>query len=78
MRSNAKFPDLEIIDGYGYIREVPMFASITMPSLERNGRSGWIYLEILPVVTCPYYPKFVVQLLLSMICKGFVSNIFTK
>ena len=28
MRSNAKFPDLEIIDGYGYI-QIPMFASIT-------------------------------------------------
>lgn len=65
MRSNAKFPDLEIIDGYGYI-QIPMFASITMPVLKEVG--GQFYLsEILPVVTCPYYPKFVVQLLLYII-----------
>ena len=36
MRSNAKFPDLEIIDGYGYI-QIPMFASITMPVLKEVG-----------------------------------------
>lgn len=65
MRSNAKFPDLEIIDGYGYI-QIPMFASITMPVLKEVEDSS-IYLEILPVVTCPYYPKFVVQLLLYII-----------
>ena len=32
MRSNAKFPDLEIIDGYGYI-QIPMFANEPSPSL---------------------------------------------
>ena len=42
MRSNAKFPDLEIIDGYGYI-QIPMFASITMPVLKEVG--GQFYLS---------------------------------
>lgn len=42
MRSNAKFPDLEIIDGYGYI-QIPLFASITMPVLKEVG--GQFYLS---------------------------------
>jgi hypothetical protein len=63
MRSNAKFPDLEIIDGYGYI-QIPMFASITMPVLKEVG--GQFYLSG-NFTTCPYYPKFVVQLLLYII-----------
>lgn len=42
MRSNAKFPDLEIIDGYGYI-QIPTFASITMPVLKEVG--GQFYLS---------------------------------
>lgn len=62
MRSNAKFPDLEIIDGYGYI-QIPMFASITMPVLKEVG--GQFYLS--GNFTSSYYPKFVVQLLLYII-----------
>ena len=36
MRSNAKFPDLEIIDGYGYI-QIPMMGTVTMSSLKEVG-----------------------------------------
>ena len=58
MRSNAKFPDLEIIDGYGYI-QIPMFASITMPVLKEVG--GQFYLSgnftscNLPLLSCLLY-----------------------
>lgn len=54
MRSNAKFPDLEIIDGYGYI-QIPMFASITMPVLKEVG--GQFYLSgNFTSCNCPYLP----------------------
>lgn len=36
MRSNAKFPDLEIIDGYGYI-QIPMMGTVTMSALKEVG-----------------------------------------
>ena len=42
MRSNAKFPDLEIIDGYGYI-QIPMMGTVTMSSLKEVG--GQFYLS---------------------------------
>lgn len=38
MRSNAKFPDLEIIDGYGYI-QIPHVCFNHNASLERSGRT---------------------------------------
>ena len=65
MRSNAKFPDLEIIDGYGYI-QIPMFASITMPVLKEVG--GQFYLSgNFTSCNLPLLSKFVVQLLLYII-----------
>ena len=78
MRSNAKFPDLEIIDGYGYI-QIPMFASITMPVLKEVG--GQFYLSgnftscnlpLLSKVCCSASPVYYKR------GRGFVSNIFTK
>ena len=62
MRSNAKFPDLEIIDGYGYI-QIPMFASITMPVLKEVG--GQFYLSgNFTSCNLPYYQS----LLFSFSC----------
>ena len=78
MRSNAKFPDLEIIDGYGYI-QIPMFASITMPVLKEVG--GQFYLSgnftscnlpLLSKVCCSASPVYYKE------GRGFVSNIFTS
>ena len=42
MRSNVKFPDLEMIDGYGYI-QIPMMGTVTMSSLKEVG--GQFYLS---------------------------------
>ena len=36
MRSKAKFPDLEIVDGYGYI-QMPMMGTVSMPVLKEVG-----------------------------------------
>ena len=42
MRSKAKFPDLEIVDGYGYI-QMPMMGTVSMPVLKEVG--GQFYLS---------------------------------
>ncbi len=42
MRSKAKFPDLEIVDGYGYI-QMPMMWTVSMPVLKEVG--GQFYLS---------------------------------
>ena len=67
MRSNAKFPDLEIIDGYGYI-QIPMMGTVTMSSLKEVG--GQFYLSgNLTGCDLPWCPKYVAQPLQYIIAK---------